>query len=254
MAQMNVKVGIPNLPEGTNIKDIKIPAKLRERCKTGIEWFDTALGGEGMVPSQVMMLTGTPGAGKTTMVMQLADSITKNGHHCLFNTGEESLYQTAMVAERLRIKSGFICGQDTYVDDLLRKADNIRAADKKKQIFLIQDSLPTLNDGYYKDGGTTGQTPIRCCEKLVNWAKDNYGIVIFINHVNKDGSFVGKQTVKHAIDSHGELYIDEEKKSETYGERLFTISKNRFGCSGKTMIVGMSDKGLYEKGEMSAIG
>jgi DNA repair protein RadA/Sms len=251
MAQMNIKVGVKNLKDNTNILDIKVPAKLKERKLTGIDFFDTALGGGGFVPSQVTMLTGTPGAGKTTMVMQLADSITRQGHICLFNTGEESLYQTAMVAERLKITKGFICGQDVFVDDLLTKADAMRKANPTKQVFVLQDSLPTLNDGFYKDGGTTGGTPIRVCEKLVNWAKDNYGIVMFINHVSKSGEFVGKNTVKHAIDTHVQLFIDEDKKSETYGERLLGVTKNRFGCAGKTMILGLGKAGLFEKGEIS---
>ena len=251
MSLMNVKVGIRDLKDGTNILDINVPAKLKERHSTGIDFLDKALGGGGFVPSQVTMLTGTPGAGKTTCALQLANSLTKNGKVCLFNTGEESLYQTRMVAERLKIKDGFICGQDILVTNLLEKADVIRKANPNKQLFLIQDSLPTLDDGFYKDGGRTGATPVRCCEMLINWAKDNYGIVIFINHVGKNGQFIGKNTVKHAIDAHAELFIDQDKKSPYFGERLLFIGKNRMGCAGKTMILGLKEDGLYEKGEIS---
>ena len=91
MANMNLNVGIKGLKRGTNIKEVKVPNELRTRIKTGVSWFDDAVGGEGFVPSSVMMLTGTPGAGKTTMMLQLADSITAAGHVCLYNTGEESL-------------------------------------------------------------------------------------------------------------------------------------------------------------------
>jgi DNA repair protein RadA/Sms len=248
MTRMNLNVGIRGLAQGTNIMDVQVPEKLRKRLKTGIEFFDDAVGGEGLVPSSVMMLTGTPGAGKTTMLLQLADSITGAGHICLYNTGEESLYQVRMVTERLKLRNGFICGQDTLVSDLLEHADALRAANPKKQVFILQDSLQTLDDGKYKDGGTTGATPMRCVEMLTDWAKSNYTNVIFIGQVNKSGDFSGKNGILHAIDVRGSLYIDSDKKSETYGERIFEITKNRFGCGGRAYVLGISDKGLYEKG------
>jgi len=65
--------------------------------------------------------------------------------------------------------------------------------------------------------------------------------------VTKSGDFAGKQTILHAIDVRGQLYIDDEKKSETYGERIFEITKNRFGCSGRSFVLGIGQSGLYEK-------
>jgi len=249
MSKMNLTVGIKGFKRGTNINDIQVPDTLRDRKKVGIEWFDDALGGEGMVPSSVMMLTGTPGAGKTTMLLQLANSITGSGHICLYNTGEESLYQVKMVVERLGLKEGFYVGQDTMITDLLAHADSLRKANPGKQVFILQDSLQTLDDGKWKDG-TNSMTALRCAEMLTDWAKSTYGVVIFIGQVNKDGEFQGKNGIKHAIDIHGHMYIDKQKKSETYGERIFEVSKNRFGCSGRAYILGMKREGLYEKGEL----
>ena len=250
MSKMNLNVGIKNLKRGTNINEIEVPQALRDRKKVGIEWFDDALGGEGLVPSTVMMLTGTPGAGKTTMLLQLADSITRSGHVCLYNTGEESLYQVKMVAERLGLRHGFVAGQDTLVEDLLTHADAIRKAHKGKQVFILQDSLQTLDDGKWKDG-TNSMTALRCVEQLTDWAKSSYGIVGFIGQVNKDGDFAGKNGILHAVDVRGQIYIDQQKKSETYGERIFEVTKNRFGCSGKSYILGMGRSGLFEKGSIS---
>lgn len=250
MSKMNLSVGIKGFKHGTNINDIEVPQALRDRKKVGIEWFDDAIGGEGLVPSSVMMLTGTPGAGKTTMLLQLANSITGSGHVCLYNTGEESLYQVKMVAERLKLKNGFVCGQDTLVEDLLSHADALRKANKGKQVFILQDSLQTLDDGKYA-GGTNSMTTVRATEMLTDWAKATYGIVCFIGQVTKDGDFAGKQTILHAVDVRAKLFIDEQKKSETYGERLFEVTKNRFGCSGKTYILGMERTGLVEKGSIS---
>jgi len=247
---MNLNVGIKGLKRGTSIGDIKVPDALRNRRKTGLDFFDAAVGGAGLVPSSVVMLTGTPGAGKTTMLLQLADSITGSGHICLYNTGEESLYQVKMVAERLKLKNGFLVGQDTLVPDLLAHADHIRTANPSKQVFVLQDSLQTLDDGKWSNG-TNSMTSVRATEMLTDWAKSTYGIVMFIGQVTKSGDFAGKQTILHAVDCRGQLFIDEEKKSETYGERIFEVTKNRFGCSGKSYILGLGTTGLYERGSFS---
>ena len=249
MAKMTLNVGIKGLKRGTNILDVEVPKQLRDRKKVGITWFDDALGGEGLVPSSVMMLTGTPGAGKTTMLLQLANAITKAGHVCLYNTGEESLHQVKMVAERLGLREGFYVGQDTVVTELLAHADSLRKANPNKQVFILQDSLQTLNDGKWGEE-TNSVTPMRCAEMLTDWVKATYGIVIFIGQVNKDGEFQGKNGILHAVDVRGSIYIDKTKKSETYGERIFEITKNRFGCSGRTYILGIRRDGLYEKGEI----
>ena len=251
MSKMTLNVGIKGLKRGTNINEIAVPEQLRARKKVGISWFDDALGGEGFVPSSVMMLTGTPGAGKTTMLLQLANAITSAGHICLYNTGEESLYQVKMVVERLGLRSGFVVGQDTEVKALIAHADALRKAHPGKQVFILQDSLQTMEDEIaVSRGGANSMTPLRCAEVLTDWAKRTYGVVIFIGQVNKDGDFAGKNGILHAVDIRGSVYIDDKKTSETFGERIFHISKNRFGCSGRSYILGMRREGLYEKGEI----
>ena len=77
-------------------------------------------------------------------------------------------------------------------------------------------------------------------------------IVCFIGQVTKSGDFAGKQTILHAVDVRARLFIDEEKRAETYGERIFEITKNRFGCSGRSYVLGIAKTGLYEKGSISA--
>lgn len=250
---MAIKVNVKGFVRGTDIRDITVPAKLRERYKIGIEWVDDAFGGEGWVPSSVHMITGMAGGGKSTLVRQIADSITKQGNIAVYNTGEESIYQVRMASERLKLKNGFQLCQDVMVKDLLNFCDNVIKENPKKQFFLLQDSLQTLDDGKYVDRkgnsrGTTSSTPVHCAQMLTNWAKDTYGIVAFIGQVTKGGDFAGRNTIKHLIDGHAHLYFDEDKKSETYGERLFEVQKNRWGCNGRTYIVGMRENGLYDKG------
>lgn len=247
---MSLNVGIRGFKHGTNINDIVVPDALRIRRATGIDWFDVALGGEGFVPSTTMLLTGTPGAGKTTLLLQLAASVVKNGHCCLFNTGEQSLYQVKMMVERFGKVPNFNVGQDTMMSDILKHADSIRKANPGKQMFLFQDSLQTTDDGKWKDGANSS-TFVRNTETLVEWASKTFGIVVCIGQVNKDGVFQGKNTILHAVDTKGHIFIDENEKSETFGNRLFEITKNRWGCSNMTMILDMEKTGLVEKGNIS---
>ena len=248
MSKINLNVGLSKLKRGTNINEVEVPDVLRQRKKVGISWIDDALGGDGFVPSSVMMLTGTPGAGKTTLMLQMANAITKSGHICLYNTGEESLHQVKMVSERLKLSSGFICGQDTLVDNVISHADYLKKSNPGKQIFVLQDSLQTLDDGKYGNNFTNSMTAVRSVELLTNWAKTNYSIVGFIGQVTKSGDFSGKNTILHAVDIRGKLYIDEQKNSETYGKRIFEVTKNRFGTSGRSYILGINQSGLYEQG------
>ena len=253
MADMNLSVQVKGIKQGMNVNDVKVPVKLRERRLTGLSWFDDAFGGEGLVPSTLHMISGMPGAGKSTLARQLGNSITKSGHICIGNSGEESPYQVAMACERLNFKHGFLVGQETMVPELLNYADNVRKAHPTKQLFLLQDSLQTFDDGKYVDKfgnsrGTNGSTPVRATEMLTKYCKDTYTICLFIAQCTKNGDFAGKNTVLHAVDGRGHLYFDEDKKSETWGKRLFEVSKNRWGCNGKTFIVGMGKEGLYEEG------
>ena len=101
---MKLNVRNDGIDFGTNILKVKVPKALRNKVKSGIDYIDCALGGEGFTPSQVLFFTGTPGAGKTTMMLGLADSLTKQGALVVFNTAEESLFQVKMIAERLGLQ------------------------------------------------------------------------------------------------------------------------------------------------------
>ena len=241
---MKIEFKHKKVARGTNILDIEVPKMLEKTVRTGVDWFDDAMGGEGMTPSQVMLLTGEPGIGKTTFLLQLADSITGHGGICLYNTGEESKYQVRKVTKRLPIKHGFVIGEDDKLPDVLAHLKELQAHNKGKQVFLIQDSLQALDDGFYADGGTNSKTPLRCAQGVAEWAKETYGIAIMIGHVNKDGKFNGVNTIKHAIDTQGAMFFDDDKKGEYFGQRLFEVNKKRFGVTGKTFVLDMDEKGL----------
>ena len=91
---MKINVAIDDIPFGTSIQDIKVPDVLKKRVPTGLEYFDAVIGGEGFTPSMVTLFAGTPGCGKTTMMLTLANSLQGHGAQVVFNTAEESLHRS----------------------------------------------------------------------------------------------------------------------------------------------------------------
>jgi DNA repair protein RadA/Sms len=243
---MKLNVSLKNWKQNTNILNLDVPQELEKTIKTGIAFIDNALG-EGITPSSAILLTGTPGAGKSTLSLQIANSVTANNHVALYNSGEESLFQIRKVTKRLGFKHGFVAGQDLMIDDVLEHSKNIRNLHKGKQFFLVCDSLQTLDDGKYQNGMTNSMTAVRCTEAITDFCKDTYSIAFLIGQVTKEGEFSGKQAIKHAIDVHLHLSIDLNKKSDTYGERVLEVQKNRFGPAGKRFTVGINERGLYMK-------
>lgn len=241
MAGMKLNVGIKGLEHGTQLSSIEVPDKLKQRINTGIDFVNDALGGKGFTPSVCGLFTGTPGSGKTTMMLQLAASLAKKhgAKSVLFNTAEESLYQTKMQAERLRLNTEFTVGQDTMVDQLLEHANKIGAK------FLIVDSLQTMNDGKWGDK-TNSKTPQRVLQRITEWCKENYTCALIIGQVNKDGKMSGNNILKHMVDLHLHLSINQDPKSEWMGFREMEVEKNRFGASGLTYILKLNDRGLKE--------
>ena len=230
---------------GTNILDINIPNKLRERNPCGVEYIDAAFGGEGFTPSTISLFTGEPGAGKTTLMLTLANALTSQGYMCLFNTAEESLYQVKLTCERLGLENGFIAGQESYVPRLLKQCDILRKKGGNKPFFLIVDSLQTLNDGKYGEENTNSQSAVRALQMLTDYAKEHYINVICIGQVNKSGNMAGSQKLKHMVDAM--LHLSIERKDEDFkGFRVLETIKNRFGGAGWTFFLDLKKEGFNE--------
>lgn len=242
---MKLKVKNDSLEFGTNILDLEVPDQLRSKVKSGINWVDAAMGGEGFTPSQVVFFTGTPGAGKTTMLLKLADSLTKQGAVAVFNTAEESLFQVKMVAERLGLKSGFAVGQETHVPTLLQKCEVLRKKSPNKPFFLLIDSLQCMDDGKYADGGTNSKSAERVLEQVTSWSKETFSNAIVIGQVNKAGKMAGTQKLKHMVDAMLELSV-EEKDEDLMGCRVLKTTKNRFGGAGQTIWLELKREGFKE--------
>ena len=112
---MEIKnIKIEEIEFGSSIQSVVVPEALKTRIPAGLDYFDCILGGEGFTPSAVSLFTGVPGAGKTTMMLALANALQRLGSEVVFNTAEESLYQIKMTCDRLKLKQPFkVIGQVT---------------------------------------------------------------------------------------------------------------------------------------------
>ena len=238
---------------GTNILDIEVPARLRIKVPSGLSYVDEAMGGQGFTPSAVTLFTGEPGSGKTTLMLTLADKFTKKGNIVLFNTAEESLYQTSMTAGRLGLKNGFMSGNTNDINALLDGALKIIEAkeNKGKQLVLIVDSLQCMDDGKYSSGTITSGTAIRCLTMITDFCKEHSVIGIIINQVNKAGKMAGSNKLKHMVDAHMHLGI-EQKDVDLLGCRVLETQKNRFGGCGHVFFLQLGRKGFRQIAKVSS--
>jgi DNA repair protein RadA/Sms len=248
---MKLKVQTDDIVFGTNILNVKVPKQLRKKIKCGVDYIDSALGGNGFTPSAVTFFTGTPGSGKTTMMLKMADSLTKQGAVVVFNTAEESLFQIKLVAERLNLRHGFIAGQESHVPTLLKNCDKLRTKNPGKPFFLIVDSLQTLDDGKYGKGHINTQSAKRALGLITDYCKEHYCNAIVIGQVSKSGQFAGSNTLKHMVDSMMTLTI-EEKDPDLRGCRVLQMIKNRFGGAGSSYFLELRKRGFKEVARVSA--
>jgi DNA repair protein RadA/Sms len=236
---MKLDLGNPEVNDDTNILDIVIPEALKNIASCGIPHIDALFAGNGIRPTTTCMVTGSPGFGKSTLALQLADAVTGQGHVALYNTAEESLYQVGLTVERIKLKNGFKPGYELDVNELLVNSDRIRAKSPGKQFFLFVDSLQTLEVNHEGRGRPMGEQKmaLEAMIRLVQWAKTDNGsgtfpILFVILQVTKKGVFEGKNKILHCADAHLGLDIDKDKDSDTFGRRIVSMSKNRFGPSG----------------------
>lgn len=268
---MTIELG-KKVPDGTTIDTIVVPEKLRERYKTGIGFVDACYGGQGLTPGTVTLLTGTPGAGKSTLALQIANALNKrNDAFSLFAGCEESLFQTKLVCERLFSykKPEFYIGDDTIVDEafsdlhhkvkmqifgsktrssILGRMRRLNKKHPKKQGFLLVDSLQTVDDGKQPHGITNGNTHLRCLDMINAFCKKTFTAGIIIGRVTKSGDAAGSNKLIHNVDVWIHLMVDNKDKSETMGMRIIETKKNRYGYSGGAFVLDIDDNGLHECG------
>ncbi|HEY3213859.1 MAG TPA: ATPase domain-containing protein, partial [Actinomycetota bacterium] len=205
------------------------------RVSTGLPGIDRVLGG-GLVPSTVALLAGEPGIGKSTLLLQMAASLSAAGLPCLFASGEESRRQVSARAHRLGIDGSilsFVTGRELPAV--------VEAARSARPFLLAVDSIQALRDP------SAGQVPggpsqVRgCADALVGFAKGEGISVLVTGHVTKDGDLAGPRALEHAVDV--VLSFDGDPRS---GLRMLSAGKNRFGAEGEVAWFEMTGAGLRE--------
>ena len=204
------------------------------RYDTGVGELNRVLGG-GLVKGSLVLLCGDPGIGKSTILLQICESLSR-GFSVLYVSGEESAYQIKMRAKRLGVtndKLSIMCETDAEII-----CEFIRT--HKPDIVMI-DSVQTMNiSSVSSTAGSVSQVR-ECTNLFMRTAKNNDISIILVGHVNKDGNIAGPKVLEHIVDT--VLYFEGERNL-TY--RILRAAKNRFGSTNEIGVFEMTDKGLIE--------
>ena len=206
-----------------------------ERITTKIEEFDRVLGG-GIVKGSLVLLSGDPGIGKSTILLQICQNLGSIGQKILYVSGEESANQIKLRAVRIGVTTNnlFILSQT----DLATIVECIKA---EKPDIVIIDSIQTMV--YEQVNSSAGSiTQVRECTNVFMHTAKGLGIPIFIvGHVNKDGAIAGPKVLEHIVDT--VLYFEGERN---YSYRILRGVKNRFGSTNEIGVFEMTADGLKE--------
>ena len=229
---------LPTTSEKIKPRTIASVAQLKvERLATGIHEFDRVLGG-GVVPGSLVLLGGTPGIGKSTILLDAGLRFGQRGIKVLYVSGEESEEQTAMRAVRLggaNANENLLIMTATDLDAILAQAKAVQPQ------LLIIDSIQTMyNAELSTAAGSVGQVR-ECTAKLLQFAKTTNIAVMVIGHVTKDGNIAGPRLLEHMVD-----VVLQFEGDRSYAFRVLRALKNRFGSTEESGIFSMEAGGLAE--------
>ncbi|MCL2125829.1 MAG: DNA repair protein RadA [Oscillospiraceae bacterium] len=222
----------PSRATPKELKHIEVSEEIR--FGTGFRELDRVLGG-GAVKGSLVLVGGSPGIGKSTLLLQICGLI-DSAMTVLYVSGEESEQQLKMRGERLGVKgSGVFVLAETEISEV------VAAAEELKPDILIIDSIQTLyNPELTSTPGSVGQVK-DCTMSLMRLSKSSNVTVFLVGHVNKEGAIAGPKVLEHMVDC--VLYFEGER---SLNYRILRSAKNRFGSTNEIGVFEMLDMGLAE--------
>ncbi len=211
------------------------------RFSSGTGEFDRVLGG-GLVPGSVVLIGGNPGAGKSTLLLQTMCYLA-NFMETLYCTGEESLQQVAMRAQRLGLPTDKLkMLSETSVESL------VATVQKQKPKVIVVDSIQVMHLADIQSAPGSVSQVRESAAYLTRFAKQTNTVLLLVGHVTKDGSLAGPKVLEHMIDT--SIMIEGDNDSRY---RTMRGTKNRFGAVNELGVFAMTEQGLKEVSNPSAI-
>ncbi len=235
--------GRPRPAAAAEVMDVaQIPAEAEPRASTGLTEFDRVLGG-GIVPGSLVLIGGEPGAGKSTLVSQVAARLAAAGARVLYVSGEESARQTRMRLERLgTLPAGLLLLAENDLEAIQQAIEAHRPA------LVVVDSIQAV---YRPDipsaPGSVGQVR-ECTGSLLTLAKGRGISILIVGHVTKEGQLAGPRVLEHLVDT--VLYFEGDRH---HAYRILRATKNRFGSTNEIGVFEMGPHGLAEVSNPSAV-
>jgi DNA repair protein RadA/Sms len=213
------------------------------RRKTGIAELDRVCGG-GLVPGSTILVGGDPGIGKSTLLLQAAAALAAHGGTAAYITGEEAIDQIRLRAERLGVADRPVgLAAASSVRDIVESLDSAEAPD-----LVVIDSIQTMYlDTLDSAPGTVSQVR-GAAQELIGLAKRRGFVVVLVGHVTKEGLIAGPRVLEHMVDT--VLYFEGERGHQF---RILRAVKNRYGATDEIGVFEMSDRGLVEVPNPSAL-
>jgi DNA repair protein RadA/Sms len=229
--------------EPSAVADVsELPAGETPRASTGLEELDHAIGG-GLVPGSVILLGGDPGIGKSTLLLQVLAAIGARGGRVLYVSAEESADQIGGRAQRLELPTH---GLRVLAENGLQRILELTGAERPQ--VLVVDSIQTVyTDALESAPGSVSQVR-ECAAQLVRLAKSTGMTVLLVGHVTKEGALAGPRVLEHMVDT--VLYFEGDTGSRF---RVIRAVKNRYGAVNELGVFAMTDAGLRQVSNPSAI-
>ena len=223
-----------------NLADIDLHAL--PRYSSSIDELDRVLGG-GLVPGSVILVGGNPGAGKSTVLLQILCNLSSTGKSALYVTGEESLQQVGMRANRLNLPQKHLkIFAETNVEKICQAAQ-----EHKPEIFVV-DSIQVMHSSEVPSAPGSVSQVRESAAYLIQYAKQTNTVLILVGHVTKEGHLAGPKVLEHMID----CFVMLEGGGDTK-YRILRGQKNRFGAVNEIGVFAMTEQGLLEVKNPSAI-